>query len=577
MNQKFWVCLLFFLFWVPVMAQEVTIRIAATSDVHGCLFPYDFEENRAGKSSLSGVSYLVDSIRKIRASNLVLLDNGDLVQGTPVAYYANFVQGGQKNLFARVLNSMKYDAATIGNHDIEAGPSIYNHLAGEFRFPYLGANVINTQTGNSYFQPYTIVERAGIRVAVIGLTTTGVPRWLPGHLWAGLNFQDITEAARYWVNIVREKEHPDAVVGLFHSGYGDDRAIEPGLPLEDAGRYIAHNVPGFDVIILGHDHRPRNEHLLTDTGEDVLVLNPGSAAQNLAFAEIIFNVGTDKKAVLTSKTGLLIKVPITTGGMKFTRQFRKDMAEILSFANQPVGRIENPMRAADALFGNSSLTDLVHKVQMETTGAVISFTAPLTISGVINAGQLYIRDLFKIYRYENFLYTMEMTGNEIQQYLEYSYGLWFNQMKRADDHLLLFRKSESARPSLQNPPYNFDSAAGILYSVDVTQQAGKRITMNGMEDGTPFDTSKTYKVAVNSYRGSGGGGHLTTGAGINPEKLPGRIISASVTDFRTLLMKYIQSRKVISPQPGKNWQVIPVDFFIKGKERDSRFFMNEDH
>ncbi|NMD03959.1 MAG: bifunctional metallophosphatase/5'-nucleotidase, partial [Bacteroidales bacterium] len=162
--------------------------------MHGSIFPYDFEENRPGRSSLEGVSLLVDSLRKIPGGSLVLLDNGDLVQGTPVAYYANYVQKRRKNLFVRVLNAMKYDAATVGNHDIEAGPAVYNHLKQNFRFPYLAGNVTEERSGRPYFRPYTIVKKGGIRIAVIGLITPAVPRWLPVNLWEGLTFGEMAGA-----------------------------------------------------------------------------------------------------------------------------------------------------------------------------------------------------------------------------------------------------------------------------------------------------------------------------------------------------------------------------------------------
>jgi len=552
--------------------QETVIRLAATSDVHGSLFPYDFEENRSDKSSLAGVAHLVDSIRKIRNDNLVLLENGDLVQGTPVSYYANFVQKKRTNLFARILNCMDYDAATVGNHDIEAGPAVYNHLKEAFRFPYLGGNVRNTHTGSSYFQPYTVIERSGIRIAVIGLLTTGVPQWLPPHLWEGLKFQDMAETAGKLVSTVREKENPDVVVGLFHSGYGDDRGTAGDVPMEDAGRYIAQNVPGFDVIFLGHDHRVRNEILTNRQGEEVLVLNPGSNAQNLAYAELSVRDEKGGKPGITSRKGLLIPVSGVVSGKKFNRKFWKDEAEILKFSNQEIGRIGVPMQAADALFGTSALAGLIHRVQLESTGADISFTAPLSVTGSYLPGPLYVRDLFKMYRYENFLYTMRLSGSEIQRYLEYSCGLWFNRMDGPEDHLLLFRNGETPKAGLQNPSYHFDSAAGIRYVVDVTKPAGKRVQITGMENGKPFDPAGIYKVAVNSYRGSGGGGHLTTGAGIDPGELPLRIISSSEVDFRTLLMKHIQAEKIINPDPGNNWEIIPADYHKKGKQKDMIYF-----
>lgn len=237
-----------------------------------------------------------------------------------------------------------------------------------------------------------------------------------------------------------------------------------------------------------------------------------------------------------------------------------------------MGKIAKSLVSADALFGNSALTDLIHRVQLETTGAEISFAAPLAVSGTIDAGNLFVRDLFRMYRYENFLYTMELTGNEILKYLEYSCGLWFNHMKNHDDHLLLFRDGEVARPSVLHPSYNFDSAAGIRYTVDVSRPAGQRIIITGMENGNSFNPSETYKVALNSYRGSGGCGHLTQGAGIEPETLQQRIVSSSAVDFRSLIMDYIQSKGVTNPLPGNNWQVMPEEFFKAGQERDRQFF-----
>jgi 2',3'-cyclic-nucleotide 2'-phosphodiesterase/3'-nucleotidase len=576
MKYKFLAGLVFLLVSFYSGGQEARIQIATTSDVHGCLFPYDFEENSEGKSSLAGVAYLVDSIRNTGNNDLILLDNGDLVQGTPVSYYANFVQKKRTNLFARILNCLKYDAATIGNHDIEAGPAVYNHLKKAFHFPYLGANVITAETDSPFFEPYTIFRRKDARIAVIGLITPAVPRWLPQKLWAGLIFRDMVQSAQEWVKIVRDTEKPDLIVGLFHSGYGGERREDSGIPVEDAGRYIAENIPGFDVIFLGHDHRPRNEILVNREGREVLVLNPGNAARNLAYAELVLNRDADRKFRLISAKGQLLTVPGSLAEKRYMRKFSRDLTEIRTYANREVGEIEVPVRGVDGLFGNASLTDLVHRVQLEVTGADISFTAPLSLSAVIEPGMLYVRDLFKMYRYENFLYTMELSGSEIERYLEYSCDLWFNRMKDDTDHLLLFRDSENekAKPVLQNPSYNFDSAAGIRYSADVSKMQGPRVTIHGMENGDPFVREKMYKVAVNSYRGSGGGGHLTSGAGLDAGQLSARIIDSSISDFRTLLMKYIQSRKVIRPLPGDNWNIFPAEFFENGRQKDRALFEN---
>ncbi len=194
--------------------------------------------------------------------------------------------------------------------------------------------------------------------------------------------------------------------------------------------------------------------MVSTSGEEVLVLNPGSGARNLAVAEVrlkgekgragnlsgadvLLKEENDSPLTVVAKSGHLIPVDENPSPGKFTRRFRRDRSAILAFANREVGRLENALVSADALFGSSALTDLIHRVQLESTGADISFAAPLSVSGSIDAGMLYVRDLFKMYRYENFLYTMRLTGNEIHRYLEYSYGLWFNQMQSEEDHLLL--------------------------------------------------------------------------------------------------------------------------------------------
>ncbi len=582
---------------LSLQGQEVKIAVAATSDVHGCLFPYDFEEGRPGKSSLAGVYHLTDSMRRAGIP-LVLLENGDLLQGTPVAYYANFVQQKRRNLFARVLNLMKYDGVTVGNHDIEAGPAVYYRLEKELRAPYLGANIVNNTSGESRFKPYTVVRRQGITVAILGMTTPSIPEWLPPQMWQGLSFNDMIPEARKWVEIIKNRENPDLIVGLFHTGYGTGEVFPEGRPPENAGRIIAEQVAGFDLIVLGHDHRRRNEWITRSDSSRVLLLNPGSAATHLALAEFTLKPSGAKsrgkksdprkgalamttrgenaqpktreaqRATLLRAEGSLLKVPETVNSNRYTRRFRNDRKAIGAFSDRKVGTLGASMAGVEALFGNSAFLDLIHRVQLETTGADLSLAAPLSVSGEISAGDLLVRDLFQIYRYENYLYVMELTGEEIKNHLEYSYGLWLNTMTSPNDHLLRFREGTGDRTALAHPFYNFDSAAGIRYTVDVTRPPGERVSITGFEDNRPFDPRKTYRVALNSYRGSGGGGHLTNGAGIPREKLQERITWASDTDLRTLLMRTLETRGTLHPTPGTNWKIIPEAYASRGREND---------
>jgi 2',3'-cyclic-nucleotide 2'-phosphodiesterase/3'-nucleotidase len=157
-----------------------------------------------------------------------------------------------------------------------------------------------------------------------------------------------------------------------------------------------------------------------------------------------------------------------------------------------------------------------------------------------------------------------MTGEEIIKYLEYSYSEWLNTMKGPDDFLLKYRLDKNGKPVitdgrawLANPSFNFDSGAGINYTVDISKPEGNRINVISFNDGRPFEKQKTYKVAVNSFRGNGGGGHLTRGAGIKQEELRNRLISSTDRDLRYYIMKSIEEKKVLNPEPMNNWKIIP--------------------
>jgi 2',3'-cyclic-nucleotide 2'-phosphodiesterase/3'-nucleotidase len=170
---------------------------------------------------------------------------------------------------------------------------------------------------------------------------------------------------------------------------------------------------------------------------------------------------------------------------------------------------------------------------------------------------------------------MSLSGQEIVRYLEYSYGGWINTMKNPDDHLMNFRTDNngklqlsSGKARLKIPPYNFDSAAGINYVVDVTKPEGKRITVKSLSDGRPFKPDEKYKVAINSYRGSGGGGHLTEGAGLSREDLSSRLITSTDRDLRYFIIKSIEKRGVISPSPLNNWKFIPENYIVSARKKD---------
>lgn len=577
MKQLIWFLLTFLLPFSP-LAGEKTVRIAFTTDIHGAIFPVDHLNNRVNAPSMASLQTWLDSARAVGPKNLILLDNGDLIQGTPAAYFANFVQKKPSNLFSRILNHLKFDAATVGNHDIEGGPEVYYRLQQEFRFPYLGGNVVRTADGAPAFSPYTVIERDGIRVAVLGLTTPGIPNWLPAILWPGLEFQPLVESAIHWTSYIKLHEKPDVLIALLHTGMGSQEYPPSVSIIENAGQIIAREVTGIDLVLLGHDHRQRSETVINRDGKGIPVLNPGSGLQRIGYAEMVFDSDTEQGYSLKNIHARLIDLVNVQPSASYLRTFKSDIKATDRYATRRIAKLTERLDASEVLYGSAAFTDLIHDFQLKHTGADISFTAPLSTTGSLEAGWMTTTDMFRLYRYENYLYLMELSGKEVKDYLEFSYALWFNTMQSPGDYLLNFRKDASGseivnangRLALANPSFNFDSAAGLRYTVDVSKPAGNRITIETFENGAPFAEDATYKVAINSYRGSGGGGHLTTGAGISHQSLSGRIVYTSERDIRSQLMDYLQKRGTLTPESRGNWKTIPGSWAESGRANDQK-------
>lgn len=532
--------------------DKLTVRIAVTTDVHGMIYPYDFINRSFSDHSLAHIYSYVTSQRAKEDTLCFLLDNGDFLQGQPPVYYYNFVDTLSEHLSAQVMNYLAYDAGTVGNHDIETGPQVYDRLVKEFRFPWLAANAVNSATGKPYFEPYAILKAGRKKIAVLGLITPGIPDWLPKNLWPRMEFLDMVETAREWVPRIREKEDPDLLVGLFHSGTDASYGGNPDDYMnENAVMLVAEQVPGFNIIFAGHDHRVSVQRVASSNGDSVLIIDPGSHGRFAGEATITFR-GQD---VLTEGEN----IPMRDYGPSetFLNQFDDEFTLVKQYLEDTVTWLATDMNGQDALFGPSSMISLIHQTQLNLSGAEISLTAPLSISAVLKEGPILVSDMFKLYRFENMLYRMELTGQEIDGFLEHATGSWFNTMTGPGDHLLLFDPDREGR--LAAPYYNFSSAAGIMYTVDVTRPPGDRVSIHKFSDGSPFVESEVYTVAINSYRGNGGGGHLTSGAGIPKEELPKRISWSSNRDLRYHLMEELQKQDTLFPLTDHNWTIVPGD------------------
>jgi 2',3'-cyclic-nucleotide 2'-phosphodiesterase/3'-nucleotidase len=582
--------------------QTVSLTFLETTDVHGSLFPYNFITAKPAATSLAQISTLVKQ-KRAEGKELVLLEDGDSLQGQPTVYYYNFVKTDEPHIWGEVLNYLGYDALGVGNHDIEAGHIVYDKLYQETMAPVLCANAIKDD-GEPYFTPYTVIERGGVKIAVLGMISPKIPDWLPPQFWTGMTFQDMVECAKKWVPIIQDKEKPDLLVGLFHAGvdytYGGVNKDTPNN--ENAAQLVAERVPGFDMIFAGHDHQgwdglgydpatKKKAEVKDPTGKTVYIYGGLNAARSVPVVEVTLSRETPDSAWTKVISGSLVPIEGVAADPDFIAKFQGAYDRVKDWVSRPVGKLAGTITTRDSMFGDSAFVDLIHRIQLELSAdpamglkeAQVSFGAPLTFDATIPTspdGTMYVRDMFSLYQYENFLYTMDMTGKQIKDFLEYSYKSWFATMPNDGNHIINFTRDaegkliQDARTmayKTATASYNYDSAAGINYTVDITKPAGERIAIESMADGSAFELDKSYVVAINSYRGSGGGGHLTTGAGLDKaavQKLQ-FVNGATTKDLRFYLLTWFEKQVgAVTVEPLGNWKVIPEDLAAQGREVD---------
>ena len=564
--------------------KTVRLKVIETSDVHGHFFPYDFMEKKPIKGTLVRANSYIKKQRAQYGDNLLLIDNGDILQGQPCVYWSNYVMPENENLAATVINYMKYDAETVGNHDVEPGHKVYDKWIREVRCPLLGANIVKEECKNGAaspqsiytgLKPYSVHYKDGVKICIIGMLTPAIPHWLNKSVWKGIEFEEMVSCARKWVKYIKEQERPDLIFGLFHSGLNG--GIKTAEYEEDATESVAREVPGFDIIFFGHDHQVHNEWITNKEGQRVLCIDPSCYVKNVAEAEIEL---TYEKGRLTKKDikGEIVNVLDEEIDQEMLTHFQPTIDQVKAYVDRKIGRFENPVYTRESFFGNSAFTDLIHNLQLQISKADISFNAPLAFNTTIKAGDVTQADMFKLYRFENLLFVLRMTGEEVRKHLEFSYDMWGNTMTSPDNHALRLNadsKDDQQRTGFQYYTFNFDSAAGIDYEVDLTKPDGQKVRILQMSDGKPFDEKKWYKVVMNSYRANGGGELLTLGAGIPQDSLESRVLFHTELDQRYYLTEEIHKMGTVNPQPNHNWRFVPEEWTKPALERDRRLLFGE--
>ncbi|WNS44012.1 bifunctional UDP-sugar hydrolase/5'-nucleotidase [Paenibacillus sp. MMS20-IR301] len=523
---------------------SVVMTLLQTSDIHGHLYPTDY---RAAGDQPLGLAKLATLIAKERSLDpeLLLLDNGDLLQGTPLMYhYAKLSSRQGRHPAGLALKLLGYDAAVLGNHEFNYGPELLNQAITDSDCPWLAANIVNEDSQLPAFgPPYRVFTHPeGIRIAVLGLTTHYIPNWeSPAHI-AGLEFKDALESAQSWIARIREQEQPDALVVCYHGGFERDPLTgEPTEPLtgENQGYAMCRELSGIDVLLTGHQHR-----LLSGEVNGVAIAQPGSAGQAMAKVQLEFVPQPGGSWKLHRKSTHLLMASDAAADEDFLSQFTEEERATQAWLDQPIGSSEGDLSIPDpftARLADHPFTEFVNRVQLAVTGAEISCAAIFTNEARGFGEQITMRDVVSNYIYPNTLKVLRLSGRQIREALEQNARYFAREesgggLRVSPDYLA---------PKPQH--YNYDMWEGMDYTLDISQPVGQRV-VRLERGGLPLTADSSFEVVMNSYRAGGGG---------NFDMLKGATVVREIpTDMTELLADYIREHGVIRSVCNHNWQVI---------------------
>lgn len=494
------------------------LHIVSTGDIHGRYFDQPYVEGGSTKSSLMSVSVFVDSLRQaVGKENVLLLDAGDILQGDNASYYFNFVADSTvTHVYPRMAEYMGYDAVVTGNHDLETGHPVYDKVFAELRdrnIPWLGGNVIKEADGGTYFPLYRTFNRAGVKVAVFGFENPNIKAWLPRELYEGMDFLSLVPFAQSMIDYVVKKEKPQVVVAVVHSGTGKG----DGSQYENQALDLFNTLKGVDVLIGAHDHRP-----YTATRQDLVYMDAANNARMVGHA--VVDMGFSGKKVVSKDLSVeLCNIDANKVDWTMESAFRSDFEAVKAFTNRKIGELATVLDGRGSNDGMCDYMNMLHTVQLEASGADISFSAPLSDRLHIEPRTIIYNDMMELYRFENKMNVIAMKGSEIKSYLEYSYDGWLNG---------------------HTPSFNHDSAGGLVYKVDASKPFGERVDIISLAGGGAFEPEAVYNVALTSYRASGGGDIMPKGAGLDADEVESRTV-ATYESIRDMVQKFFESRDTV--------------------------------
>ncbi len=517
-------------------SARVQIVVLGTTDLHGNLYPIDYYTDKPDNRGLAKLATLINGVRK-ETPNVLLIDSGDTIQGTPLQYFHNKKNNQPTDPMMLAMNALNYDAMTVGNHEYNFGLKVLEKARSEAKFPWLSANTYNKGTAKTHYQPYIIKEVAGVRVAVLGLTTPGVPTWENAPNYVGLEFHEPLLEAKKWVPILRGKERADVVVIAMHMGIEEDLRtgeMTPGqVQNENQAVAIAKQVPGVDLIFMGHTHR--DVPSLEVNG--VLLVQANHWGRHLARADLYLEQ-VDKRWRIYARTTRTLpvddKVLANEEILRLGAPYNRETQDWLARA---IGNSDSELTATEARFRDTAILDLIQRVQLEAGKADVSMAAVFNPDARIAKGSVTVRDIAGLYVYENTLVVLEVTGQQIKDALEHS-AKYFRPYEAG--------KSLADLVDPRIPAYNFDIAEGVNYVLNISKPVGQRIEHLEFQ-GKPLAPERKLRLATNNYRVNGGGGYtMYKGA---------PVVYRSSEEIRELIIDWVERHQNIPTEPTNNWKI----------------------
>ena len=513
--------------------ESKTVTILQTSDLHGMVNPYDYASNKVSKTSLAHAATIIKAERS-KDPNLLLLDTGDTTQANYIQEFLN----ENPNPIIGALNYLDYDAWTLGNHEFNFGFSYVTKEISEFEGVTLAGNIYKAD-GSRWIDAYHIFDVDGVKVAVFGIDAPHVPQWEktdPTH-YDNMTFTSPMEETG---KILKELDgRADVVIGSIHYGLEGEYGTEGVRALaETYGDRI-------DALLIGHAHA-----VVDETIGGIPVLEPGSNGQYVSKVTItLTGSGSGWTVDKSATTGELLDCSAVTPDADFLAEFKSLHEKSLAMASREVGQVGktflDPVELLpgipNAIIQDNPVIDLINKVQMEQTGADVSLAALFDSSSNLEAGPFLHRDSVKIYKYDNTLFAVKVTGKQLKAIMERQAGGFFNQYQSGD-------VTVSFNPNIRM--YNYDEFAGVNYEIDISKPEGQRI-QNVTYQGKPLSDTQTLVLALNNYRYGG----LVSAGLLNESDVvyEGGAVRDMITDYVASL------QGPLMPECDNNWKIVGAD------------------